>query len=212
MLLILLSPLFLAALSTASTSKSSSKCVDGVHNRLRMHDMFKGQKDVVFEDFVMLTYDNRKRPSCTTSGVGKVVLPGYYKFMSGKIRVKKQGSIVGAAHLHFNLEKNSMFVGTVCLNGKSANAFVGDELCNVDLFSLASPAAFKQFQRVGVTDIMDLPGDWGEMKPMIRQDNPYIEGEWKVSVALAMAGSSFAGVTIGDGWIEVATVDHHAEF
>ncbi|GMS85429.1 hypothetical protein PENTCL1PPCAC_7604, partial [Pristionchus entomophagus] len=202
MILLLFAPLLLVSLASAKT-----KCVDGEDNKLSMHDLFDGKKDIVFEDFVMLTYDNLKRPSCAGKGKGRIVLPGYYKFMSGKIRVKRAQSIVGAAHLGFNLEKNSMFIGTVCKNGQSANAFVGDELCKVDLFSLASPSAFKQFQKEGTTDIMDLPGDWGDMKPMIRQDNPYIEGEWKVSVALNMAGSSFAGVKIGDGWIEVSTED-----
>ncbi|GMR37649.1 hypothetical protein PMAYCL1PPCAC_07844, partial [Pristionchus mayeri] len=205
--------LLLAAPLLLSLVSAKSKCVDGMDNVLKMHDMFQGKKDIVFEDFILLTYDNLKRPSCAGKGKGKVVLPGYYKFASGKIRVKKEVPMVGATNLNFNLEKNSMFIGVVCKNGQSNNAFVGDDLCNVDLFSLASPAAFKQFQKEGVKDILELPGDWGEMKPMIRQDNPYVEyfkilqGEWKVSVALTMAGSSFAGVNIGDGWIDVSTED-----
>lgn len=50
--------------------------------------IFAGKKDVVFEDFIMFTYDSLKRPSCAGKGKGKVVLPGYYRFASGEKEIR----------------------------------------------------------------------------------------------------------------------------
>ncbi|GMR44370.1 hypothetical protein PMAYCL1PPCAC_14565, partial [Pristionchus mayeri] len=206
--LLLASPLIVASLGSAG-------CVDKVDNVLKLHDLFEGKKDVALEDFNLLTYDNQKKPACAGSGKGKIVLSGYFKLSSGKIRVKKPVPISGAVKLGFNLEKNSMFVGTICKNGKSNNLLVADGICNVDLFSLASPSAIKQFLKEGVKDIMKLPGDWGVMKPMVHPSEnssilkygSAIKGEWKVSIMLTMRGESFAGMRIGDEWIDVTTDD-----
>ncbi|GMT15492.1 hypothetical protein PFISCL1PPCAC_6789, partial [Pristionchus fissidentatus] len=186
---------------------ASAKCVDGENNRMKLYDLYDGKKDVAFEDFEILTYDNLKRPTCNDKGKGSIVLPGHFQLLSGKVRVKKTIPITGAAHLGFNLEKNSYMIGTVCKNGQSNNAFVPDEFCHVDVFSIVHPKVLKKFQHEGVYDIFDIPGDWREMKPMPTQDNPYIEGEWKVSATVNMAGSAIAGMKVGDGWIEVATKD-----
>ncbi|GMT12161.1 hypothetical protein PFISCL1PPCAC_3458, partial [Pristionchus fissidentatus] len=190
-----------------SIEVASSKCVNGVDNKMRLHDLYDGKKDIVFENFAILTYDNLKRPSCTERGGGSIVLPGYFQVISGKVHVKKRISITGAAHLAFNLEKNSMIVGIVCKNGKSNTPFLDDDFCYVDLFAFAQPKEFKNFKSEGAYDIFDIPGDWREMKPIMTEDNPYIEGEWKVSANLNMAGTVLGGIQVGEEWIEVSTMD-----
>ncbi|EGT51682.1 hypothetical protein CAEBREN_11472 [Caenorhabditis brenneri] len=120
--------LFKWLLLAAFVTVAWSKCEDGVDNVIKFTDTTKGKGKIIFTDFEVTTYDENKEPSCKKTGSPQFRLPGHFKLHKGFITVNEAVTDETDLELALNVEKDSWMIGKVCVNGKSENSFVPDQL------------------------------------------------------------------------------------
>ncbi|CAP23819.1 Protein CBR-DCT-18 [Caenorhabditis briggsae] len=181
----------------------AAKCEDGVDNVIKFTDTTKGKGQIIFTDFEVTTYDENKEPSCR-KGQAQFRLPGHFKLHKGFVTVNKPITDETDLELALNVEKDSWMIGKVCVNGKSENSFVPDQLCKFQLCSLAptvcSLLKVKSSGPIDVTPFVQKePIDIGAL-PI-----PQLGGDWKIGGKIIQNGKTLAGVQIGNGktWLNI---------
>ncbi|CAL2033172.1 unnamed protein product [Caenorhabditis brenneri] len=196
--------LFKWLLLAAFVTVAWSKCEDGVDNVIKFTDTTKGKGKIIFTDFEVTTYDENKEPSCKKTGSPQFRLPGHFKLHKGFITVNEAVTDETDLELALNVEKDSWMIGKVCVNGKSENSFVPDQLCKFQLCSLApTVCSLLKVKTNGPVDVTPFvqkePIDIGAL-PI-----PQLGGDWKIGGKITQNGKTLAGVQIGNGktWLSI---------
>uniref|UniRef100_A0A1I7YG80 Diagnostic antigen gp50 n=1 Tax=Steinernema glaseri TaxID=37863 RepID=A0A1I7YG80_9BILA len=167
---------------------SSSSCVDGVNNVIKLADVTDESVSVHLKNIVLQTYDASNNPQCFNSQA-EMFFPGSIKLVSGDVIVREKTDLAANGLAKLTMAKNSFLVGTVCRDGVAVSSFVpkndcqfsfcqllGTGLCNI--FTTPGTHTLGQIeQSENMTSIIQLP----KIPSII---NNVLRGQWKVEMKL----------------------------
>ncbi|KAI6241036.1 hypothetical protein M3Y99_00414900 [Aphelenchoides fujianensis] len=183
-------------------------CEDGKDNVVTIQDLNGEEAKVQFKDVTVLAYDTEKKPLCSKSGSPLIKFPGFLKLGGGQIHVTEPLNS-DSVKLLFTSEHNSFFIGQVCLNGKSENAFVADDLCEVEMCELVGEEICGLLTK---KQVIEAPTLFEDFFPL--PENPVSElgGEWRLDVRMDVAEEEVARIRVGrsDEWIRIGEEEEEA--
>ncbi|KAI6188006.1 nucleoprotein [Aphelenchoides besseyi] len=177
-------------------------CQDGKDNSIAIHDLLNDAAKVRFHNVTVLTYDFDKKPICSKNGAA-IKFPGFLSIAGGQIEITEPlSSVSNVVKLDFTTEHNSFFIGQVCFNGKSENAFVSDDLCHQNLCELVGQQTCELLKTKQTIDARALFDDYF---PLPVSPVAEVGGEWRLEVKIKVQGKEVAHIRAGhsDEWIEI---------
>ncbi|KAI6184254.1 hypothetical protein M3Y97_00576300 [Aphelenchoides bicaudatus] len=161
-------------------------CNDGKNNIVQVADASKNNI-IQVTDGVGQSYYSNWQPSCYKNSAN-LQLPGILSLVSGTINVGKKMKVIGNSKALLTLKKDSIFVGTVCEDGKSTNFLVPDSDCTIDLCSVEGGLC-STLEIPGIHKLGELEGDVNTngtiLLPKISSAlKPLIKGKWQLQVKL----------------------------
>ncbi|KAI6214954.1 hypothetical protein M3Y94_00328600 [Aphelenchoides besseyi] len=177
-------------------------CKDGKDNLIVIHDLLNDAAKVRFHNVTVLTYDADKKPICSKNG-SAIKFPGFLSIAGGQIEITESlSSVSDGVKLDFTTEHNSFFIGQVCSNGKSENAFVPEDLCHQNLCELVGQQTCDLLKTKQTIDARALFDDYF---PLPASPVSEIGGEWRLEVRIKVQSEEVARIRAGhsDEWIEI---------
>lgn len=181
-------------------------CEDGKDNVVKIYDLLEENAKVRFVNVTVAVYGIDKKPLCSKLGP-LIQFPGFLKFFTGQVEIVEPLKFKkGALRIQFTTEHSSFFIGQVCLNGESANAFVPSEICESDFCEIIEEEKCKLLTEKQTLDVHQLYTGYFELPEMLISE---VSGEWKAEASLVIRGNELARIRVGEEhkWIQIEISD-----
>ncbi|KAK6737534.1 hypothetical protein RB195_019937 [Necator americanus] len=183
----------------------ASQCLDGVHNVITVDSYGSAKLPVRVRNITILVYDIHYRPSCHHGQVN-VVLPGYFKLISGELEVPKDYDLFSS-----NLVRATVKLGgtSICDNGDSGMIIVPSKLCHFDIKNVIPAEICRILQKKGTHTLKELEEKINFNSTLELPPSPsflgitlldLLKGEYYIKVALEVEHNKIMEIAMPSGF------------
>ncbi|EGT54549.1 hypothetical protein CAEBREN_11248 [Caenorhabditis brenneri] len=195
-------------LLTSVTSKTVSKCRDGVHNVITIDSYGNETLPVEVRKIRIHVYDHDMKPSCYKKKVN-VVMPGWMVIKGGEVDTSREFNVVkdGAVSVSVSLDGDH-----ICLNGHSDMFIVPESLCNFEMSTFVPEDICQTLQQKGLHTLKELEKKNNFNATLEVPASPsflgislldVLKGNYRIKISIASEGKKIVEFALPTGYTDL---------